>query len=309
MNKDLVVLLSINITEILEYSSKDLNTLLLGSSKNSLTKLVSSKLYEKYIQLKEDKEYVFNLEDKTITLLKGYSVEVEGWQLDHENSDGSIIASLNGKRRYLTAGKYILSEFLNLGKRVSFKSSGYNYKNGFFHVYGNYIDEVFPFTLCRIYFNVRKAYLLQWLSVCTQILSQSGSYFNLKFIVSGNGTRRADNSVLYIKNKDFNKINNLLLVPLLRHPAFFHPETPLFTLKLANGIAFAENPPNPNDSFGTNRCRNIAEAMINANENREIDKVSAILEYLKNKEYDICHFHLNPNTKLAYDFSNFKLSN
>ena len=83
---------------------------------------------------------------------------------------------------------------------------------------------------------------------------------------------------------------------------------PYFTKKLAPGIAFAENPPQENESFGQSRSRIIAEAIVQAYEN-QVDKkewLKLILQNIKKNGMDPDHFHLNADSHYPYQFSNFQ---
>jgi len=85
-------------------------------------------------------------------------------------------------------------------------------------------------------------------------------------------------------------------------------EVPMFTLQLAKGLSFAENPPWYKISFGQSRSQIIARGLLKAwNEKVPAENVSdflrlTIIENNLNPE----KFYLNPRSSYEYDFSCFE---
>jgi hypothetical protein len=100
----------------------------------------------------------------------------------------------------------------------------------------------------------------------TGALNEAGLAFRLKVIADPEGYRRCDAGVLYTLAPQFELVapivadTHRLIEPWLR------PVSPALTKPLAPGLALAEDPGVDAESFGMNRCRLVAEGIVNAAE-------------------------------------------
>src|SRR6185436_7881960 len=108
--------------------------------------------------------------------------------------------------------------------------------------------------------------------------------FEAKLVNDPAGYCRVDTGLVYVEPKGFAPMAELLLALARESPSWFREGTPIFTRKLANGIAVAESPRMSAgtvlESFGQHRCRLVAEAIwpaISAGEpvSRWVERVAA----------------------------------
>lgn len=83
--------------------------------------------------------------------------------------------------------------------------------------------------------------------------------------------------MLYVERRDYPRVAQAISGIYAELAANLKPATPVFTKRLAPGLALAEEPAGPADSFGTHRCGLLAEAIIRAWE----QKTEAIQERLE----------------------------
>ena len=79
---------------------------------------------------------------------------------------------------------------------------------------------------------------------------------------------------------------------------------PLFARRLSQGLGFAEDP-GTSESFGTARCRLVAEAMWIAfvrGTTGELAIVEEILAHFVLNGIDVAHPHMNPWSVDRYDY-------
>jgi hypothetical protein len=115
----------------------------------------------------------------------------------------------------------------------------------------------------RFYWNVHPAGRRALVTDITARLNGAGVPFRLKCFADST-LLRCDAAVLYVPRSRRHDVT-----PLLREA---HDEveqglrdlTPVFTRRLARGLGFAEDPGDPDESFGTHRCRILAGAIVTA---------------------------------------------
>ncbi len=113
---------------------------------------------------------------------------------------------------------------------------------------------------------------------------------------------RADAGVLYMYKFDWEQLYPALAQVFEEMKPYLKEETPLFALPIAKGIAFGENPKDARQSFGTQRCELIAEAIFLAQNKPKDLWTESVMEHLKGKDFDLDRFYLNPNSSFVYGF-------
>jgi hypothetical protein len=113
----------------------------------------------------------------------------------------------------------------------------------------------------RFYFNVRPEGRAGLIAALTTRLNARGLPFRLK-VLNDARALRCDAAVLYAPASERSAVAGALsrLLPRLAH---LRSATSAFTLRLAPGVAFAEDPPGE-ESFGQHRCRIVAAALVDA---------------------------------------------
>jgi len=116
----------------------------------------------------------------------------------------------------------------------------------------------------RVYFHLTAAGAVPLVGRSTRLLNAAGVPFELKVVDHPTGFVRADAGVLYLVEPDFVRVR-----PALRELAracrpHLREEVPAFTRQLAPGVAVGEHDPRLGASFGSTRCRLLAEAIVDA---------------------------------------------
>ncbi len=233
------------------------------------------------------------------------------WKIEHINLDGSVIVNKSNKRLQLKPGQYLQEKYENkypyLGQKIFFYTSNefIDDEGKFYYINSNNIEQTFPDHLIRFYFNISIHATSHLIFFLTSIANKKKIPFRLKTLTNPNDYNRADSVVLYLDKRYFYDFKPILKGIINEINSYLKAETPLFTLKLYDGIGFAENPPNPNESFGMSRCRLIAEGIWQAHENKlpKSEWANFVINYIENQGYDLEKFYLNPNSRFPYDFN------
>ncbi len=140
---------------------------------------------------------------------------------------------------------------------------------GFYMALGNEGLTVHPATpIVRFYWNLRSNGAPRLVGAATRVLNRERVPFRLKVISDPEGFTRCDAGVLYVERHDYLRVAQAVHGIYAGLAADMKPATPVFTKRLAPGLALAEEPARSADSFGTHRCGLLAEAIIRAYEQK-----------------------------------------
>jgi HopA1 effector protein family len=118
----------------------------------------------------------------------------------------------------------------------------------------------------RLYFNVCAEGATPLVAMCTRLLNEARVPFDLKVIGDPWSFPRGDAAVLYVDNGDFQRLRKLLWTIVSTCDPHLHGAPPAFAKPLARGVAVGEHSPSLGPSFGTSRCRLVAEGIVAAYE-------------------------------------------
>jgi hypothetical protein len=168
--------------------------------------------------------------------------------------------------------------------------------DGFFVVYGGVTDAGrTPARLDRFYANVRGEGRPGFVRRLTGELNRRDVPFRLK-VINDPSSARCDSAILYTAADRRDEVADLVSGVAARCVTHLRRRVPVFSHTLAPGIGFAEDP-QTDVSFGTHRCRIVAEALIGARRRglsgREA-MLSAIAEAFAAAGLDVRQLHLNP---------------
>jgi len=128
--------------------------------------------------------------------------------------------------------------------------------------------------------------------------------FQVKVPLVPSGYDRVDAGVLYLGDDDVAVAASIIAAAYAALGAAVRPDVPLFTLRLAPGLAFAESPPN-GDSFGMHRCDLVAEGLVRAFERGAStieERVAVLRERLIEYGLDAERLAFNPAARYPYRF-------
>jgi HopA1 effector protein family len=131
--------------------------------------------------------------------------------------------------------------------------------------------------IVRCYWSLRSEGAAALVERLTGALNEAGVAFRLKVIADPEGYRRCDAGVLYTLAPQFELLAPIVADVHRRIGSWLRPASPALTKPLAPGLALAEDPGAGAESFGMNRCRLLAEGIVNAAE-RGAESVAERLE-------------------------------
>lgn len=273
-----------------------------------LIKTVSDLIYQQYYTAKSSNTSLkingFIQKLKSANVSQSYWSKQ--WKVINVNADGSVIVDKNEIRKLAKAGEYLKEvpiknlqqgDFIKLYVATELLTK----EDGFFHIYGKEISDDFSEAMIRFYFNLKPEGAIKLVGLLSKNLTIP---FQFKCLKKSNLYIRADAGVLYFDKRFFFETYPILQSIFTQMNPFLKPEIPLFTLKITNGIGFAENPPEENESFGTTRSKLIAEALVKtffegiSSKNR-LEKVKEMIEQ---QGFDWENFHLNQHSTFPYRF-------
>ena len=135
---------------------------------------------------------------------------------------------------------------------------------GFYMVLG---EQALPSAapLLRLYWNVTTQGAVRLLTLLTQQLNEAGFAFRLKVADDPAYFARCDTAVLYIQQQDYTAVMPILGQVYSALAGSVRPGIPALTKLLAPGLGLAEDPGN-GESFGSHRCRLLADGLLQAYE-------------------------------------------
>lgn len=186
-----------------------------------------------------------------------------GWKVVREEDDGRLVVRREGLSLWARPAE-VRGGDLSPGSEVSvtLPPELLRLSPGFYMALGDRklrVEEA----LVRHYWHLGSQGGVALVAAGTRAFNQAGLPFRLKVLIDPEGYSRCDAGVLYTPRGLQAEVADLL--PAVRAEVAEHlrPGTPAFTKRLADGLGVAEDPPGA-DSFGTHRCRLLADAMVRA---------------------------------------------
>lgn len=183
-----------------------------------------------------------------------------GWTASHVDARGRMVAHKRGLTHIAPPGR-----FTNDGGAVAvlLEREQRDAQPGFYIVLGEEpVDHAqTEVRMTRMYFHVTAASAPTLVRNLTSALNRYHVPYTFKTLSNAAAYSRADAAVLFFAKRFFPIV--IELVRDIVAGVELRPRTPLFTKKLFDGIAVAEDP-GAGQSFGENRCRLVAQAMWDA---------------------------------------------
>ncbi len=250
--------------------------------------------------------------DTHIPELTRANTSVDGWDkswvVDSVDAMGAVHAKKSNYSRNVYPGEFIRDSLahgvVRKGDRIKIftRREFIDPGDAFYYALGNTITEESSEYLVRFYFHTHLEGAMELLRNITDTYNRYMIPFTFKCLNAPGLYTRCDSAVLYIDRRYF-RIGLSILSDIYRSlAAYLCPLVPLFSLPLAEGLGFAENPADPAESFGMNRAKLIAFAMIQSGQDVTVDKV---VDAIEKRGYSVDQFYLNPGSRWAYDFSIF----
>ena len=224
-----------------------------------------------------------------------------GWRITNVTQSGRIEAQRGSSRRSFWPGEYLTFEGQGVPARAGGPAAIYVQREstesqpGYYIALGEALADDSESTTVRLYWNVMPICAPALLAAVTRDLNAFEVPFRYKCPVLVQGYHRRDAAVLYVSARYYEITAQLAARWAVDPRITLNPGIPLFTKWLSPGVALAEDPGN-GESFGTSRCRVVAEALINARENKTLDpneKLDAVKARFVHVGLDIDHPYLN----------------
>jgi hypothetical protein len=229
----------------------------------------------------------------------------DGWQVLQSMPNGQLIARRGAITRMLSPGEFVnlngSGMFLAPGSsvRVYVPRESRTVQPGYYFAFGETLpDSCDEFSMVRFYWNVSAEGAADLLQLVSMELNLWQVPFRFKTGVQPEMLRRCDSAVLYTLRRCASFTCELVLEIRKRIEGRLRAEAPLFTLRLAPGLAFAEDP-GTQESFGMSRCRMLAQGIWLAHEQeaRSTEERLAIVEqHLRSEGISLARPWLNPGS-------------
>jgi hypothetical protein len=151
----------------------------------------------------------------------------------------------------------------------------------------------------RIYFNVSAADAPALVSSLTIHLNRARVPFRLKVLDDEGNFHRCDSAILYLPRASFH-----IAAPAIRGVAASLADgVPALTKRLCAGVGVAEDPRDSGESFGSHRCRLLADALVTADElgvQTFERRWSAVVQAFTDARLDVATPYLEPDSCDCY---------
>lgn len=189
----------------------------------------------------------------------------EGWRVDQVLDEGRVLARKGGAARSFLPGEFLTHRGLGAGPKagksvsIFLPAGSKDMQPGLYHAFGETVGEFEESErILRFYWNVSAEGAPPLIEAITTDFNRFQVPFQFKCGARAAQYPRRDAAVLYLHARYYPIAALLVERVHFRIKAWLDAGTPLFAKRLADGLAFAED---PGDSFGKHRCKILAEAM------------------------------------------------
>jgi HopA1 effector protein family len=191
-----------------------------------------------------------------------------GWIIHQFGPNGQAFVRKGDRERVAVPGAFIFDAAPGMtpqiGSSVSVRapSETYEAQPGYYFAFGESLDELADnLSLTRLYFHCRAEDAALLVSELTAALNRFQTPFQLKTPTAPALYGRTDAAVLYVGGRYFPIAARI--VEFVREKVRLEAATPLFTKTLWPGVGAAVEP-GTGESFGSHRCRLMAEGIVDA---------------------------------------------
>lgn len=255
--------------------------------------------------------------DRLNTANHGVGFYDPDWQIISQEDDGILKINKNELSLYIDRNSYLQPTEISapVGSHVSVKMPHNLIQNGFYIAVGNRgsFDRSLASAdsqIVRFYFNITADGAIALMETLTVELNQANIPFNFKVLYNPADYNRYDPGVLYIQRSYYQTVHLILEKIYPQQQEYFRSAIPLFTKQIAPGLAIAEEPDRKfgeAESFGSNRCQIVANALIQANNQEDPTpetKLAAIVQNFGKMGIDLEYPFLNADAVDIYSVLN-----
>jgi hypothetical protein len=236
-----------------------------------------------------------------------------GWLILRQTSDGLLAVEKNGLTVHISRERHLPSaeKPLNFGEQTAIRLPSNQLEQGYYIAVGNagpvVASERNP--IVNIYFNLDTESIFAIMANLTVTLNAVEIPFTFKAPHDENYYERCDTGILSLARSQYTAVQSKLETLYQTHQEQFRTSVPLFTKRLAPGLALAEQPLQPitpQESFGMHRFQIVAEGLIRAwrhNITTPTERQQSILDSFATYGVRIDFPYLNPDTLDCYAFT------
>lgn len=158
--------------------------------------------------------------------------------------------------------------------------------------------------LLRFYWNLAEAGASLFVHSVTKRLNGAGIAFRMKVLDDRDAYVRCDAGILYVQAEDYSSAAPVLHAVYSDVAGHLMDKVPVFTKRLAPGLALAEDP-GTGRSFGLHRCRILAEGILRAHElgrRSQDERLEVVVDHFQSAGVNLCAPYLNPGSVDSYDW-------
>lgn len=235
----------------------------------------------------------------------------EGWQVQQSLPSGEVYARKGAVQRAFWPGEFVRRGDYGAPPRqgtpvaVFLPRESRTAQSGFYFAFGETpasTGDESP--TVRFYWNVNREGAAPLVNKLTVALNQYHVPFRFKIVSHPSLLDRTDTAVLYVGRRYYRIAADLALQTRGQIPGGFEETVPLFTLPLAGGLAFAEDPGNQ-ESFGMSRCRLLAEGLwlaFSEGHTNTADRLACIAQHFAASGTSLDRPYLNLAAVQSYEF-------
>jgi HopA1 effector protein family len=193
----------------------------------------------------------------------------DGWSVVAGVPGGMLTATRDDLTANLLPNQYVTPDGGSLppGTRLValMAKEAPRWQEGFYYALSEVpIDARLESRQMRVYFHIAEDGAVPLVAAISELLNAWRVPFRFKVLNRSGMFVRADAAVLFAPKRYAPVIGRLLPRIIERVKPHLREETPLMALRVARGVAIAEDPATAGDSFGTHRSRLVAQAVYNA---------------------------------------------
>jgi hypothetical protein len=230
----------------------------------------------------------------------------EGWIIDQILDGGRILGRKGGSARAFLPGEYLTYRGIGSGPEAGAKVSIFappgssDLQEGFYYAFSetvSHYDE--GERTVRFYWNVSREGAPWLVEAITRAFNRFQIPFRFKCLARSSVYPRRDAAVLYLDAR-FYPIAALVVESIYAEvQQVLSPSTPLFAKRLADGLAFAED---PGGSFGEHRTKILAAAIVASRGMPVQERIAELARQFEQRGLSLDQPWLNPGSTDRYEF-------
>jgi hypothetical protein len=230
----------------------------------------------------------------------------EGWKIEQMLSQGRILARKGGAARTFLPGEYLTHRGIGSGPKAGARVSIFlgpgsaELQTGYYYAFGGTVSEFEESEqVIRFFWNITPDGAPRLMESITRGFDRFQIPFRFKCASRASDYPRRDAAVLYLHPRYYPIAALVVEAIHAQLLPWLNPGTPLFTKRLADGLALAED---PGESFGENRSKILAAAMAATRAKSLDERRAEVQRQFEQRGLSLDQPWLNAGSTDCYDF-------